>query len=170
MDRTDVISRFRLAMNQLAHWSAVVAVASVPVSKPLFNLAVLREERGDFDGAVRLYEGAIERSATHFQARFNLGRLLGSRGNVERQRELWAAALEANPDFARGYFMLAKLVMDTGGDLGQAEGLAREGLARDPDNVAGPLGFYVLADILNRQGRRAEAELAARQGRQIEGR
>lgn len=39
MDRTDVISRFRLAMNQLAHWSAVVAVASVPVSKPLFNLA-----------------------------------------------------------------------------------------------------------------------------------
>ena len=39
MNRGDRLVRFRSAMDLLARWSAVAMLASVPVSKPLFNLA-----------------------------------------------------------------------------------------------------------------------------------
>ena len=50
------------------------------------------------------------------------GRLHGHRqGGLDRQQQLYEAAIEANPDFYRGYFYLAKLIMDRGGDLQRAE-------------------------------------------------
>jgi hypothetical protein len=58
--------------------------------------------------------------------------------------------------------------MDNGGDLSRAEALVREGLRHDEHHAAGPLGYYVLADLLNRSGRTAEAHQAAERGRQLE--
>lgn len=136
-------------------------------AQPLYNLAVLAEERGRAREAIRLYENAVERNPDHFQARFNLGRLYGALGDPKRQKEHWQAALESNPDFVRGYFYLAKLHMDRG-DLGRAEELARTGLQKDHETPSGALGWYVLADILNRTGRRAEASRAAERGRELE--
>jgi len=134
-----------------------------------FNLGVLAEEQGELDEAMDLYEEAVAVSPGHFQAQFNLGRLHGARGEVERQRALYEAALVSNPEFVRGYYFLAKLLMDTGGDLARAEDLARTGLKKDPEGQAGPLGYYVLADLLNRQGRREEAARAATAGRRLQG-
>ena len=138
------------------------------LSRPHFNLAVILEEEGNLDQALTHYERAIELAPAHYQALFNLGRLEGRRGNLQRQQKLYQAAIDANSDFLRGHYYLAKLIMDRGGDLQQAEAIARDALARDPDHRAGPLGYYVLADILNRQGRRAEAQQAADRGRQIQ--
>lgn len=149
-------------------WFRRAAEANDELAQPLFNLGVLREEEGRIPEAVELYEQTLERSPEHFQALFNLGRLYGRMGDIDRQVELYEAALAANPDFVRGYLLLAKLLMDTGRDLGRAEELAREGIARDPDHESGPLGWYVLADILNRQGRRSEAQEAVGRGREIE--
>jgi arylsulfatase A-like enzyme/Tfp pilus assembly protein PilF len=136
--------------------------------QPYFNLAVLFEELGRVDQAMANYEQAIERAPTHFQAQFNLGRLCGRRGDLDRQQELYVAAIESNPEFVRGYFFLAKLIMDQGGDLDRAEKLARQGLAKDPENRVGPIGYFLLADILNRQGRHAEEQQAVQIGRQIQ--
>jgi hypothetical protein len=58
--------------------------------------------------------------------------------------------------------------MDSGRDLGRAEELVRQGMAKDPESRAGPLGYFVLADILSRSGRRAESERAAERGRRIQ--
>jgi arylsulfatase A-like enzyme/Tfp pilus assembly protein PilF len=142
--------------------------AQEDLAQPHFNLAVLSEEAGDLDGAIAHYERASALAPRHYQALFNLGRLVGERGEVDRQQQLWEAAIESNPEFVRGYYYLAKLLMDRGGDLTRAEELARAGLARDPAHVAGPLGYYLLADLLNRTGRAAEAQDAARQGRELE--
>jgi arylsulfatase A-like enzyme/predicted Zn-dependent protease len=136
--------------------------------QPRFNLAVLAEEAGDAAAAIAHYEAAIARAPKHFQALFNLGRLVGARGDRTRQVGLWQAAIDANPQFVRGYYYLAKLLLDTGGDLGRAEALVRAGLARDPEHVAGPLGYYLLADLLQRGGRSREAREAAAHGRAIE--
>lgn len=133
-----------------------------------FDLAVLREEDGRVDEAIGLYEETLERAPNHFQAQFNLGRLYGATGRPQRQRELWEAAVVSNPEFARGYLYLAKLLMDRGEDLTRAEALARLGLDKDPEHHAGPLGYYILADILNRAGRGAEAARAVESGRRIE--
>ena len=58
--------------------------------------------------------------------------------------------------------------MDRGGDLVRAEELVRQGIAKDPDHDEGPLGYYVLADILNRTGRTDEARDAVAAGRRIQ--
>ena len=102
------------------------------------------------------------------QAQFNLGRLYGQMGDPGRQREMWEAAITSNPDFARGYYYLAKLLMDRDDDLGRAEELARRGIDKDPEGHAGPLGYFVLADLLNRTGRPAQAQEALEKGRAIQ--
>jgi tetratricopeptide (TPR) repeat protein len=143
--------------------------ASTALPQAHFNLAALIEE-SDPEAAIRHYEAALAAAPKHYQAQFNLGRLLGRRGDVGRQRELWRRAIASNPDFARGYFHLAKLLMDTSGDLAEAERLTREGLSRERRDSAGPLGYYVLADILERSGRVMEAGEALRRGRELEAR
>lgn len=135
---------------------------------PHFNLAVILEEKGKVSEALALYERTIELAPNHYQALFNLGRLHGHQQRFDRQQKLYEAAIEANPDFLRGHYYLAKLIMDRGGNLQEAEAIARDALSRDTEHRAGPLGYYVLADILNRQGRRSEAQQAAEQGRQIQ--
>jgi arylsulfatase A-like enzyme/Tfp pilus assembly protein PilF len=137
-------------------------------AEPYFNLAVIYEDSGSPEKAIRYYDQAIERAPKHFQAQFNLGRLYGNLGNPDRQQELWETAIESNPDFVRGYYYLAKLLMDRGLDLERAEQLTRQGLANDSEHVAGPLGYYILADLLNRQGRQREAQEAVRKGQAIQ--
>jgi arylsulfatase A-like enzyme/Flp pilus assembly protein TadD len=144
------------------------AIAANPdFALPRFNLAVLLEEAGDAAGAAERYREAIERAPRYHQAQFNLGRLyarIGDRAGAER---LLAAALESDPDLIQAYHHLGKLLMDRG-ELARAEELVRAGLARDPDGRAGPLGWFVLADLLNRTSRPAEAAEAARRGRALE--
>ena len=135
---------------------------------PHFNLAVLYEEGGDAQRAITEYEKAIELAPKYHEAQFNLGRLVGYLGQVERQQELWEASIESNPKFVQGYYYLSKLLMDRGGDIGRAEELARLGIENDPDHKEGPLGYYVLADILNRTGRAAEAREAVAAGQRIQ--
>jgi tetratricopeptide (TPR) repeat protein len=145
------------------------AIAAKPDMVPAkFSLAVLLEEEGDHLRAVTLYEEVIEQAPDHFQAQFNLGRLYGAMGDTARQVEMWEAAIASNPDFARGYFYLAKLLMDQGGDLARAEALTRQGLAADPEHRSGPLGYFLLADILNRTGRPSEANQALAEAQRIQ--
>ena len=135
---------------------------------PHFNLGVLYEERGDVFTAIEEYDRALEIAPKFFKAQFNLGKLYASMGDVDRARDQWQGSIESNPDFVQGRFYLAKLLMDTGGDLARAEELVREGLELDPKHEEGPLGYYVLADLLNRTGRPAEARAAVATGREIE--
>ena len=145
------------------------AIAKNPeIGQPYFNLAVAYEEEGRFEEAAASYRDAIEHSPYHHRAQFNLGRLYGHLGRAEEHREMWEAALQSNPQFTLGHYHLAKLLMDQGGDLDQAEKLAREGLDLDPEGAMGPLGYFVLADILNRKGRLREANEAVESGRRLQ--
>jgi tetratricopeptide (TPR) repeat protein len=135
---------------------------------PYFNIAVLLEERDRVREAIDLYEKAIELAPNYFSAQFNLGRIMGGMGDPDRQQELWEGAIESNPDFVQGHVYLAKLLMDRGGDLTRAEALVRRGIELDPEEKAGPLGYYLLADILNRTGRSNEAQRAVAEGRRIQ--
>jgi arylsulfatase A-like enzyme/Tfp pilus assembly protein PilF len=146
------------------------AIAANPeLPGPYFNAAVLYEESGEEEQAIVRYEQAIERAPNHYQAQFNLGRLYGGRGDAARQQAMWEAAIDSNTDFVRGYYYLAKLLMDRGGDLARAEELARTGIARDTTGQGGPLGYFVLADLLNRRGRTDEAQAALAKGRALQG-
>jgi arylsulfatase A-like enzyme/Tfp pilus assembly protein PilF len=145
---------------------AIEAASDFPM--PYFNLAVVHEERSEIDRAISLYERAIELEPKFFKAQFNLGRLMGRVGRMDRQRELWEASIESNPAFVQGHFYLAMFLVETNGDLTRAEELARRGVELDPEHREGPLGYYVLADLLNRQRRFAEAREAAVMGQAIQ--
>ena len=137
--------------------------------QPHFNLAVLYEERGESARAIERYKEALARMPWHYKTLFNLGRLLGREGDAVEQEELWQAAVDANPEFIEGHYLLAKLLMDQGGDLKRAEELVRAGLEHDETHQAGALGYFVLADILSRLGRTGEAMEAVRSARAIQG-
>jgi arylsulfatase A-like enzyme/Flp pilus assembly protein TadD len=145
---------------------AIEAAEEFPM--PYFNLGVIYEERGDINRAISQYERAIELEPKFFKAQFNLGRLYGKMGRIERQQDLWEASIESNPKFVQGLYHLALLLLETNGDLARSEDLARQGIELDPEHAEGPLGYYVLADLLNRQRRFAEAREAAAKGQEIQ--
>ncbi|MEM6705984.1 MAG: sulfatase-like hydrolase/transferase [Acidobacteriota bacterium] len=140
-DSGDALDSFRAAV-----------AANERFAEPHFNLAVLNEQSGELTAAQREYETAIDKAPQHFRAQFNLSRLLARRGEA-RAIELLEQSIESNPEFALGYFLLGKERMD-GGLLDEAEELTRRGLEITEENA---LGWFVLADILNRQGKRREA-------------
>ena len=147
------------------------AIAKNPeIGQPYFNLALTHEEAGRPEEAIVAYEQAIRHAPYHFRAQFNLGHLYGRLGRPEDHMEMWRTAIRSNPEFVLGYYHLAKLHMDRGDDLGRAELLVREGLRRDPEGASGPFGYFVLADILNRQGRLGEAREAVESGRRLQAR
>ena len=144
------------------------ALASNPeLGEAQFNLAVLLDESGRLDDAASAYRRAAELRPRDQRPRFNLGRLHGRSGRPLEQIEAYRDAVEAAPDFSRGYFHLAKALMDQGLDLREAEAIARKGLELEPVGEDGALGYFVLADILNRLGRPAEERQAVARGREL---
>jgi hypothetical protein len=73
-----------------------------------------------------------------------------------------------NPSFAEGHLFLAKAYLDQQKSLDEAVSLARKGIELDPHGEYAPLGHYVIADILSRQGRGAAAEQEVVKGRALE--
>ena len=133
------------------------------LSQPHFNLAVLFEQAGDLDRARGQYEQAIDKAPRHYKAQFNLGRLMGRLGDAHRGRELFEQAIASKADFATGHFFLGKSLMD-GNELERAEEVTRAGLEIVSDSQ---LGWFVLADVLNRRGRRTEADQALAKARSL---
>ncbi len=135
-----------------------------------YNLALLAERRGDPQSAIAEYKRETELHPDSFKAEFNLGRLYEQLGDRQNQLAAFQRAIAANERFAEGYFYLAKLLMDLGQDLDEAVRLANKGLEVGPTSDYAPLGHYVLADIYNQQGRRADADRHAALGRALEAR
>jgi len=73
-----------------------------------------------------------------------------------------------NPSFAEGHLFLAKAYLDQEQQLDEAVRLARRGIELAPRSDYAPLGHYVIADVLSREGRPAEAAREAARGRALE--
>ena len=144
------------------------AIATNPeLGEAHYNLAVLLDEAGRPFEAVATYRRAAELRPRDHRPRFNLGRLHGRLGRPLDEIEAYRDAVAAAPDFARGYFHLAKALMDTGSGLREAEDIVRRGLDLEPTGEDGALGYFVLADILNRLGRRGEERQALARGQEL---
>jgi choline-sulfatase len=145
------------------------AIAEKPdVRLAHFNLALLAEQQGDFQRAIAEYRIEIDLHANSYKAAFNLGRVYERVGDPGGQIESFRKAIEMNPSFAEGHLFLAKAYLDQEQNLDEAVTLARKGIELAPRSEYAPLGHYVIADVLSRQGRRAEAEAEAARGRALE--
>jgi choline-sulfatase len=145
------------------------AIAEKPdVRLAHYNLALLAEQQGDFQRAIAEYTAEMELHANSYKAAFNLGRVYERVGDRRGQIEAFRKAIEMNPSFAEGHLFLAKAYLDQEQNLDEAVVLARKGIELAPRSEYSPLGHYVIADVLSRQGRRAEAEAEAARGRALE--
>jgi tetratricopeptide (TPR) repeat protein len=132
-----------------------------------YNLGLVHEAHGETAKAEEEYEAELQRSATAYRASFNLGKLLLQSRRPEDAAQRFQACVEANPSFATGYLYLSKALADAG-RAQEAERAARKGLSLNPDPAVAPLGHYVLADLLTRSGRPADAAREVAAARRLE--
>jgi tetratricopeptide (TPR) repeat protein len=145
------------------------AIAEKPdVRLAHFNLALLAEQQRDLSRAIAEYQKEIELHPNSYKAAFNLGRLYEGQGDRQGQIAAFRQAIEMNPVFAEGHLFLAKAYLDFGQSLDEAVRLARKGIELDQKGEYAPLGHYVIADVLARQGHAAEAEQEAARGKALE--
>jgi arylsulfatase A-like enzyme/Flp pilus assembly protein TadD len=123
-----------------------------------FNLGLVREEQGRVTDAMQAYQTELDVNPKGYRAAFNLAKLVQRAGRKGEAAALFAKVVALAPEFAIGRLYLAKALLDVG-DLAGAEREARQGLGQRPDPKFAPLGHYVLADVLNRQGRYAAARV-----------
>ncbi|HEY1757306.1 MAG TPA: tetratricopeptide repeat protein [Bryobacteraceae bacterium] len=71
----------------------------------LQNTAILYQQSGDVDSAIRTYREAIAVKPDFAEALLNLGHALEAAGDHKNARDSWVRALELKPELARGYFL-----------------------------------------------------------------
>ncbi len=134
-----------------------------------YNLARVVEARGRLDEAEALYRAELSTYADHGKARFNLAQLERQRGNQAGYLAELRLSIDKAPDFGPSFFFLAREELNAG-RLEAARDFAERGLKVDNISEVAPLGHYVLADILSRQGKPKEAQDEAAKGKALESR
>ncbi len=122
-----------------------------------FHLALIAEGRGLTEVAEGEYRKETELFPDNYMAHFNLGKLFERRGDTRAQLAAFRQSIDANPEFAEGHLFLAKLLLDLRQDPAEATTIARRSLAIGLQGKYAPLGHYLVAEGLNRQGRSGEA-------------
>ena len=97
LEQNDAASglRWHLCLQELGDRSAEV----------LQNTAILYQESGDLESAIRSYREAIAAKPDFAEAQLNLGHALEASGDHAGARQAWVRALELKPELAAGYFL-----------------------------------------------------------------
>ena len=129
-----------------------------------FHLALLRERQGRFGEARTAYQTEVDNHPKSVVARFNLGNLLLRLGDPAGAEQQMRTLIEQDPANARPYLFLGQVLLSRSGQLTEVESLAQAGLARAREAELKALGYFLLADVYSRQGRRAAVQDALRKG------
>ncbi|MBI4916643.1 MAG: sulfatase-like hydrolase/transferase [Acidobacteria bacterium] len=127
-----------------------------------FNLGLLYEESGRLGDARTAYAKELELQPDSVVARFNLANLFLRSGDTPAAEDQLRQLLKANPDEPRAYLFLARALLARAADPAEVLPLVREGLDRSQSPDLKALGYFLLADVYSRQGRRVEVEGALR--------
>jgi arylsulfatase A-like enzyme/Tfp pilus assembly protein PilF len=133
-----------------------------------FHLGLAYEGEGRLEEARAAYAAEIDHDPKMAAARFNLGNLLLRLGDPAGAEEQMRELIAITPEEPRGYYFLGRARMARSADAGEVESLVRQGLGRSASAEMKALGYYMLADIFSRQGRRAELADALAQARRNE--
>ena len=117
-----------------------------------YNLGLLYEEQGRFEEARASYAEEVAGFPQEYKARFNLGKVLfrlGDRvGSLEQMREVVKIA----PKLAEGHLLLARAQLYESVPLGEVRAAVEKGLSLAETSELKALGYFLLADIYNREG------------------
>jgi choline-sulfatase len=130
-----------------------------------FNLGLMYEEEGRFGDARAAYATEVELHPNIVAARFNLANLLLRAGDIAGAEVQLRELLKANPDEPRTNLFLTRALLARSASPEEALPFAKTGLDKSTTPELKALGYFLLADIYSRQGRRAEVEDALRNAR-----
>lgn len=162
------VKRGDLATAERETRAAIAIKAKVRLAH--FNLGVIAEERGNLPEAEAEYKKELEGYPDGYRAAFNLSRIYEGQKKTNDQIAMLKQSISANPRFAEGHFYLAKAYLDSGTNLPEALSLARKGLELDPLSTVAPLGHFVIAGVLLKQGQPAAAAAELARGNALEAR
>ena len=133
-----------------------------------YHLGLLREEQKRPAQAKAAYEAELRNNPKSVVARFNLGNLLLRSGDAAGAEAQMRVLIKEDPQGARPYLLLARVLLGRG-QLDEVERLAQAGLERTKEPDLKALGYFLLADVYSREGRRAELQDAVRKGEYYRG-
>ncbi|MFZ2052953.1 MAG: sulfatase-like hydrolase/transferase [Candidatus Aminicenantales bacterium] len=148
--------------------AALAVEKSQPLLSAHFNLALIHEARGELDQAVTEYREEQGTAPYNYKPDFNLGLFFLNGKQPQAAEKEFRSCLTKNEDYAPAYVFLAKVLMDAGKDLNEAETLALKGLGLRPDRSTEILGHLVLADIYNRLGQTEKSGRHVEAARQLQ--
>jgi tetratricopeptide (TPR) repeat protein len=117
-----------------------------------YNLGLLYEEQGRLEEARAAYEAEVENFPKGYKARFNLGRVLFQLGDKSRSLAEMREVVKIVPGLAEGHLMLGRGLLDAGDPLDEVQAEVEKGLSLAETSELKALGYFLLADIYNRQG------------------
>jgi arylsulfatase A-like enzyme/lipopolysaccharide biosynthesis regulator YciM len=114
-------------------------------------LANVLDSKGDKTAALTLLEGVKDRFE---QPDFltELGILYHKTGDLQKEFETFRRMIRLHPKDARGYFYVAKIMLDRGGDFNAVLKLAEKGLELKPNPEYQIFGNYLMADAYTNLG------------------
>ncbi len=130
-----------------------------------FHMGLLKEEQGQVTEALQHYQHELEHYENCAQARFNYGKLLLRNGDIKGYLDQMRKMTEVAPKAPKGYLFLARGLLKQNHPLPKIEKLILKGisLVKEDDPRTKALGYFLLADVYNRQKKTAKVREALKQ-------
>ena len=122
------------------------------------ELASVLQARGRVPEAIQLLRNNYTRFSNQGDYLMRLGILYKLAGNPAGELEAFKQMVRANPGDPRGYYYLAKAMLDQKQDPSTAIQVAIRGFQCNPDLQMQIFGHYVLADAYRQAGKQKEAD------------
>ena len=132
------------------------------------DLATVYQMQGKVQNAFDLLTSNRQRFSDNAAYMLRLGVLLNRTGKKSEEIELFKEFVHDWPEDPRGYFYLAKALLDTNQDPAAIAGLAQKGLSLQPEQDMQIFGYFVLGNALERMGKKSEAQQAFASAERLE--
>jgi arylsulfatase A-like enzyme/lipopolysaccharide biosynthesis regulator YciM len=121
------------------------------------QISTIYQKRSELQRAISLMEANRNRFDQKPDYFLRLGILYKLNRDAEKEMESFKEMLRLNPQDARGYFYLAKTMLDQRQDLNAVVQLTGRGLQLSPDISMQIFGHYILSEAYEAAGRKKES-------------
>ena len=137
-------------------------------SKWYKDLALTYQAQGKIQNAFQILSTNQDRFKDDPEYQLRLGIVLNKTGQKSGEIALFQEFIRKWPADSRGYFYLAKALLDANQDPATIAGLAQKGLSLEPDAEMTIFGYFLLGNAYERMGKSQDAQRAFEMAERLE--